>query len=137
MAPERLLLAALLLTFAAMLFAALRLLRLHAELRQLDADLNRALADGRRQAERLARLEQLREAQATASEVIAASSSVVRDVHESIVGGVYGAIAGLNRAVGRELRRSRPPSDDDASKPVGPADSSSRELPSDRDPRKP
>lgn len=137
MAPEGLLLAALLLTFGVLLLAALRLLKLHADLRQLDADLNRALAAGRQQAERVARLEQLREAQATASEVIAASSSVVRDVHESIIGGVYGAIAGLNRAVGRELRRSRPPGDDDASKPVGPADSSSRELPSDRDPRKP
>lgn len=111
----------------------LRTLKLKQELQRLEADLQRALADGRDQAERLATLENLREAQATAEQVIAAGGSVVREVHkgiaaipfnildsipatrdsaklvrgvhDSITDGVYGALSGLNRAVGREIRK--------------------------------
>ncbi|MCX7069419.1 MAG: hypothetical protein NTW01_00260 [Gammaproteobacteria bacterium] len=149
MALEWLLGTALLATIVLLVFAALRLLKLKAELQQLDADLQRALADGRHQAERLAGLETLREAQATAEEAIAAGGSVVRDVHrniasipfdvlesipatrerakavrdvhDTITNGVYGALAGLNRAVGRELRKGLKAGERPAGEVIGPA----------------
>ena len=111
-----------------------RLVGLQQELQQLDADLQRALADGRHQAERLATLEKMYDAQATAEQVLAAGGSVVREVHkglaaipfdvleaipstrapakvvrevhDTISDGVYGALSGINKAVGRELRKS-------------------------------
>lgn len=150
MALELVLGAALLLTIGLLLVVARRLLKLKSELQQLDADLQRALADGRHQAERLATLEKLREAQATAEQVIAAGGSVVRDVHkgiasipfdvlesipatrerakaarevhDSMTAGVYGALAGLNRAVGRELRKGLQGSDADAQSQIAKAD---------------
>lgn len=110
-----------------------RLVGLQMELQALDADLQRALADGRHQAERLAALEKLCDAQATAEHVLAAggsvvrevhkgiaaipfdvlaaipatraSSLVVREVHDTISDGVYGALSGINKAVGRGLRK--------------------------------
>ncbi|WP_293369112.1 hypothetical protein [Nevskia sp.] len=142
---------ALLVTIGLLLVVGQRMLGLKTELLRLEADLERALADGRHQAERLATLEKLREAQATAEQVIAAGGSVVRDVHkgiasipfdvlesipatrdrakaareihDSITEGVYGALAGLNRAVGRELRKGLKTAGEDAEpKPVGPPD---------------
>lgn len=154
--------AALLVTIGLLLLVGLRLLKLKAELQQLDADLQRALAAGRHQAERLAGLEKLREAQATAEEVIAAGGSVVRDVHrniasipfdvlasipatrerakavrdvhDTITDGFYGALAGLNRAVGRELRKTLKQGDDDAATQIGPPAPRPADRPADRDP---
>ncbi|MBA4286278.1 MAG: hypothetical protein C0434_12175 [Xanthomonadaceae bacterium] len=156
--------AALLVTIGLLLLVGLRVLKLKAELQQLDADLQRALADGRHQAERLAGLEKLREAQATAEEAIAAGGSVVRDVHrniasipfdvlesipatrerakavrdvhDSITDGVYGALAGLNRAVGRELRKTLKQGSDDAATRIGPPDPRPTDSPPDREPPK-
>lgn len=127
------LLLALVIAIGLLVTVGLRTLKLKRELQRLEADLQRALADGREQAERLATLENLIEAQATAEQVIAAGSSVVREVHkgiaaipfnildsipatresarlvrgvhDSITDGVYGALSGLNRAVGREIRK--------------------------------
>ena len=110
-----------------------RLVGLQDELRALDADLQRSLDDGRHQAERLATLEKMCDAQATAEQVLAAGGSVVREVHRGIAAipfdvlaaipatrepakvvrevhdtlsdGVYGALSGINKAVGRELRK--------------------------------
>jgi len=148
--------AALLVTIGLLLLVGLRLLKLKAELQQ------RALAAGRHQAERLAGLEKLREAQATAEEVIAAGGSVVRDVHrniasipfdvlasipatrerakavrdvhDTITDGFYGALAGLNRAVGRELRKTLKQGDDDAATQIGPPAPRPADRPADRDP---
>ena len=160
MALEWVLAAALLVTIGLLLFVGQRVLRLKTELQQLDADLQRALADGRHQAERLATLEKLRETQATAEQVLAAGGSVVRDVHKNIASipfdvlesipstrdrakaarevhdtitdGVYGALAGLNRAVGRELRKGlKAASDDATSKRIGPPDPRPEPPPSD------
>jgi len=162
MALEFVLGAALLVTIGLLLVLGLRMLKMKSELQLLEGDLQRALADGRHQAERLATLEKLREAQATAEQVIAAGGSVVRDVHkgiasipfdvlesipatrerakaarevhDSITEGVYGALAGLNRAVGRELRKGlKSASDDAASKLVGPVDQRPDAPPADRD----
>lgn len=127
------LLVALLIAIGLLVAVGLRTLKLKQELLRLEADLQRALADGRAQAERLATLENLREAQATAEQVLAAGGSVVREVHkgiaaipfnilesipatrepsrlvrgvhDSITEGVYGALSGLNKAVGREIRK--------------------------------
>lgn len=127
------LLVALLIAIGLLIAVGLRTLKLKQELLRLEADLQRALADGRAQAERLATLENLREAQATAEQVLAAGGSVVREVHkgiaaipfnilesipatrepsrlvrgvhDSITDGVYGALSGLNKAVGREIRK--------------------------------
>lgn len=138
MAPDGLLfwalLLALLVTVGLLLVVGLNLLKLKQELLSLESDLQRALAEGHHQAERLATLENLREAQATAEQVIAAGSSVVREVHkgiaaipfdildsipatrdsskvvrgvhDSIADGVYGALSGINKAVGREIRKT-------------------------------
>lgn len=128
------LLGALLLVAVGLLIAVgRRLVGLQLELQQVDADLQRALADGRHQAERLATLEKMYDAQATAEQVLAAGGSVVREVHkglaaipfdvleamsstrapakvvrevhDTISDGVYGALSGINKAVGRELRK--------------------------------
>ena len=165
MALELILGAALLVSIGLLLLVGQRLLKLKTELQQIDADLQRALADGRHQAEQLARLEKLREAQATAEQVIAAGGSVVRDVHkniasipfdvlesipatrdrakaarevhDSITDGVYGALAGLNRAVGRELRKGlKAAGDDAAAKRVGPVDPRAEPPPADPEPPK-
>lgn len=138
MAPDGLLfwglLLALLATAGLLAVVGLNLLKLKQELVALESDLQRALAEGRHQAERLATLENLREAQATAEQVLHAggsvvrevhkgiaaipfdildsipatreSSKVVRGVHDSIADGVYGALSGINKAVGREIRRT-------------------------------
>lgn len=147
MALEFVLAAALAATVGLLLVLGRRLLKLKAELQRLESDLQRALADGRQQAERLASLERLREAQATAEQMIEAGGTVVRDVHkgiasipfdvlesipaardraravrglhDSITDGVYGALASLNRAVGRELRKGMKPVGEDDSQ-VGP-----------------
>lgn len=100
---------------------------------QLDEALRASLAQGRAMAERIATLESLRDAQAKAEQVLETGGSVVRevhkgiaripfdileaipatrdaskrvrDVHDTITDGVYGALSGLNKAVGRELRK--------------------------------
>lgn len=165
MALELILGAALLVSIGLLLLVGQRLLKLKSELQQIDADLQRALADGRHQAEQLARLEKLREAQVAAEQVIAAGGSVVRDVHKNIASipfdvlesipatrdrakaarevhdtitdGVYGALAGLNRAVGRELRKGlKAAGDDAAAKLVGPADPRADAPSADREPPK-
>lgn len=138
MAPDSLLvwgaLLALLVTIGLLFVVGLKLLKLKQELVSLELDLQQALAAGRQQTERLATLENLREAQATAEQVIATGSSVVREVHrgiaaipfdildsipatrdssklvrgvhDSIADGVYGALSGINKAVGREIRKT-------------------------------
>lgn len=128
------LLLALLVAIGLLLTVGLRMLKLKQELLRLESDLQRALAEGRHQAERLATLENLREAQATAEQMIAAGGSVVREVHkdiaaipfdildsipstrgaarvargvhDSIADGVYSALSGINKTVGREIRKT-------------------------------
>lgn len=107
--------------------------QLRRSLRQLEDALHRAEAAGREQAARIASLEQLRDSQQLAEHVVETGTSLVREVHKGIAGipfgileaipgareparavrglhdaiseGVYGALSGLNRAVGRELRK--------------------------------
>jgi hypothetical protein len=128
------LLLALLAAIGLLIGVGLRMVKLKRELLSLDTDLQRALAEGRHQEERLATLENLREAQATAEQVIAAGGSVVREVHkgiaaipfdildsipstrgsakvargmhDSIADGVYSALSGINKTVGREIRKT-------------------------------
>lgn len=99
----------------------------------LTAALHRAEAAGQEQAARIAALEQLRDNQQLAEHAVATGTALVREVHKGIADipfsvleaipgarqpakavrglhdaiseGVYGAIAGLNKAVGRELRK--------------------------------
>ena len=117
------------------------------QLKALEDDLRRAEAQGHEQAQRLAALEALRDTSQLAEHAIATGTAVVKEVHkgiadipfsvleaipatrepaklirglhDSISEGVYGAIAGLNKAVGRELRKSVPLTD--ASAPQAPA----------------
>ena len=155
------LLLALLVAIGLLLAVGLRTLKLKQELLRLESDLQRALAEGRHQAERLATLENLREAQATAEQVIAAGGSVVREVHkgiaaipfnildsipstrgpskvvrevhDSIADGVYGALSGINKAVGREIRKTL--QNVEASKGEGrPSSPDSPDKPSDKSP---
>lgn len=108
-------------------------------LERLAEDLRRAEAAGREQASRLAALEALRDTSQLAEHAIATGTAVVKEVHkgiadipfsvfeaipatagpakalrglhDSISEGVYGALAGLNKAVGRELRKGVPLAD--------------------------
>lgn len=133
MALEWLLGALLLIAIGLLAVVGRRLFALQLDVQQLDADLQRSLADGRHLAERLATVETMRDAQATAEQVLAAGGAVVRDVHKGIAAipfdvldaipstrgparvvrdvhdtisdGVYGALSGINKAVGRELRK--------------------------------
>ena len=119
-----------------LLWSVQRARRLAARLHALDAQLQRAEAQGQEQAARLAALEKLRDTQQLAEHAVATGTAVVREVHkgianipfsvleaipvarapakalrglhDSISDGVYGALAGLNKAVGRELRKSVP-----------------------------
>ena len=116
-----------------LLWSVLRARRLAARLRALDAQLQRAEALGQEQAARLAALETLRDSQQLAEHAVATGTAVVKEMHkgianipfsvleaipatrvpakalrglhDSISDGVYGALAGLNKAVGRELRK--------------------------------
>lgn len=116
-----------------LLWSVLRARRLSARLHALDAQLQRAEALGQEQAARLAALETLRDSQQFAEHAVATGTAVVKEVHkgianipfsvleaipatrapakalrglhDSISDGVYGALAGLNKAVGRELRK--------------------------------
>lgn len=111
--------------------------QLRRSLRRLEDALHRAEAAGREQAVRIASLEQLRERSQLAEHAVETGTALVREVHkgiaeipfgilEAIPGarqpakavrgihdaiseGIYGAIAGLNRAVGRELRKGLEP----------------------------
>lgn len=111
--------------------------QLRRSLRQLEDALHRAEAAGREQAARIASLEQLRDSQQLAEHVVETGTSLVREVHKGIAGipfgileaipgareparavrglhdaiseGVYGALSGLNKAVGRELRKGLEP----------------------------
>lgn len=136
MSPElaRLLLAAELVAIAALLVWAMRRLAgAKRQLTEIDAALERAIAVGCEQAQRIATLETLRDAQQTAEQALHAGGSlvrevhkgiasipfgilesipatraptrVVRDIHDRITDGVYEALGGLNKAVGRELRK--------------------------------
>lgn len=128
------LLALLLLVLAAVGYYAWQLRR---SLRQLEDALHRAEAAGREQAARIASLEQLRDSQQLAEHAVETGTALVREVHkgiaeipfgilEAIPGarepvktvrgihdaiseGIYGAITGLNKAVGRELRKGLQP----------------------------
>jgi len=108
----------------------------HARLKALDAALREAEARGATQAQRLATLEALRDTSQLAEHAIATGTAVVKEVHKGIAeipfsvleaipatregakvvrglhdaisDGVYGAIASLNKAVGRELRKGVP-----------------------------
>lgn len=119
-----------------LLWSVLRARRLAQRLHALDAQLQRAEALGQEQAARLAALETLRDSQQLAEHAVAAGTAVVKEVHkgianipfsvleaipatrapakalrglhDSISDGVYGALTGLNKAVGRELRKSVP-----------------------------
>jgi hypothetical protein len=132
MSPE-LLLAGALVAVGLLIAAGWWLLRLIRSLKTLDVELQSALAEGKRQAERVAALEAICDAQRTAEHVLETGGSVVREVHRgianvpfdileaipgtsrsakivcsvhaSITDGVYGALSGLNKAVGRELRK--------------------------------
>lgn len=107
--------------------------QLRKTLRSLTDALHRAEAAGQEQATRIAALEQLRDSQQLAEHAVATGTALVREVHkgiaeipfsvlEAIPGarqpakavrglhdaiseGIYGAISGLNKAVGRELRK--------------------------------
>lgn len=109
------------------------LFRLAGRLAALDARICEAAARGQALANRIEALDRLEERQRLAEEAIATGASVVREVHkgiadipfsilESIPGtaqptkvvreihdkisdGVYGALSGLNKAVGREIRK--------------------------------
>ena len=111
--------------------------QLRRTLRSLEAALHRAEAAGREQAVRIASLEQLRESSQLAEHAVETGTALVREVHKGIAGipfgileaipgareptkavrgihdaiseGIYGAIAGLNKAVGRELRKGLQP----------------------------
>ncbi|MDO9451695.1 MAG: hypothetical protein Q7J29_02430 [Stagnimonas sp.] len=104
-----------------------------AQLAQLEGDLHRAEVAGREQAAQIKALETLRDTQQLTEHAIATGTAVVREMHrgiadipfsvfeaipatrapakalrglhDSISEGVYGALAGLNKAVGRELRK--------------------------------
>lgn len=147
-------LASLLLMLAALLgYALWRVRRARASLTALATALHRAEVMGAAQQQRLAALEALRESSQLAEHAIATGTAVVREVHkgiadipfsvleaipatrasaqalrglhDSISEGVYGAISGLNKAVGRELRKGVPIADatpiktPDAEKPLG------------------
>ena len=107
--------------------------RLRRSLQRIDPDIARAEAEGAEQARRVEALESLQDVQRTAEQAVetgaamvrevhrgiasipfdilenlpgtAAPAKVVRGVHDAITDGVYGALSGLNKAVGRELRR--------------------------------
>lgn len=107
--------------------------QLRKTLLSLKAALHRAEAAGQEQAARIAGLEQLRESQQLTEHAVATGTALVREVHKGIADipfsvleaipgarqpvkavrglhdaiseGIYGAIAGLNKAVGRELRK--------------------------------
>lgn len=123
--------------------------QLRRSLRQLEDALHRAEAAGREQAARIASLEQLRDSQQLAEHVVETGTSLVREVHKGIAGipfgileaipgareparavrglhdaiseGVYGALSGLNKAVGRELRKGLEPPAGGAAAPSPPA----------------
>lgn len=130
-------LVALLTVIAALLvWALLRSRRSAARVAALDAALRHAEAAGREQASRIAALEALRDTQQLTEHAIATGTAVVREVHKGIADipfsvleaipaartsakalrglhdaiseGVYGALGNLNKAVGRELRKSVP-----------------------------
>jgi hypothetical protein len=110
--------------------------RMGQQLQALEMDLRRAETLGHEQAERLAALEALRDTQQLTEHAIATGTAVVKEVHkgiadipfsvfeaipatrepakalrglhDSISDGIYGAISGLNKAVGRELRKGVP-----------------------------
>ena len=141
-----------------LLWSVLRARRLSARLRALDTQLQRAEALGQEQAARLAALETLRDSQQLAEHAVATGTAVVKEVHkgianipfsvleaipatrapamalrglhDSISDGVYGALAGLNKAVGRELRKGVPLVDVPASHTAAPEEPAAS-LPSD------
>ncbi|GAC1622524.1 MAG: hypothetical protein NVS9B10_06590 [Nevskia sp.] len=132
MSPE-VLTALLALALVAVAAACVLAWRLRRELRDIDPDLERAEAEAAEQSRRVAALESLQGVQRAAEGVIETGTSVVREVHRGIASipfgiletlpgtsgptkvvrgvhdaisdGVYGALSGLNKAVGRELRR--------------------------------
>lgn len=147
-------LAALLLLAVALLLGVLwRSRRMQQSLLQLEQSLQRAEAAGQEQAARIAALEALHDTQQLAEHAVATGTAVVREVHkgiadipfsvlESIPGtrapakvlrelhdsiseGVYGALSNLNKAVGRELRKGVPL----AEKPAAKADAASSASP--------
>lgn len=107
--------------------------RLRRTLHRLEDALHRAEAAGREQAVRIASLEQLRESQKLAEHAVETGTALVREVHrgvadipfgvlgalpgarepvkalrgvhDAISEGIYSALSGLNKAVGRELRK--------------------------------
>ncbi len=138
MSAEALLLT-LLLAGGLLLWALWQLHRLRATLAALSTALQRAEILGQEQATRLAALESLRDSQQLAEHAIATGTAVVKEMHkgiadipfsvleaipatrssakllrglhDSISDGVYGALGNLNKAVGRELRKSVPLTD--------------------------
>lgn len=132
MSPEGLA-ALMLLAAAALAFALYATRRAARRLSVLDAALARAIAAAAERDARLQALEQAVQTQQLTEQAVATGTALVREVHkgiadipfnvleaipatrtpakalrglhDSISNGVYGAIAGLNRAVGRELRK--------------------------------
>lgn len=120
--------------------------QLRRTLRSLEEALHHAEAAGREQAVRIASLEQLRESSQLAEHAVETGTALVREVHKGIAGipfsileaipgareptkavrgihdaiseGIYGAIAGLNKSVGRELRKGLQPAAAGNSKPA-------------------
>lgn len=135
MSPEALI-ALLLITAALLAWAAWRGRTARRQLLALEESLRHAEAAGKEQAARIAALESLRDTQQLSEHAIATGTALVREVHkgiadipfsvleaipatrgsakalrglhDSISEGVYGALAGLNKAVGRELRKAVP-----------------------------
>lgn len=113
--------------------AVVLILRIAGRLAALDARICEAAARGQALADRIEALDRLEERQRLAEEAIATGASVVREVHKGIADipfsileaipgtaqptkvvreihdkisdGVYGALSGLNKAVGREIRK--------------------------------
>ena len=123
----------LLLTTGALAFALYKARLLAARLAGVDAAIERAIAAAAERDARLKTLEQTLQTQQITEQAVATGTALVREVHKGIAGipfgvleaipatrapakalrglhdsisdGVYGAIAGLNKAVGRELRK--------------------------------
>lgn len=154
-------LAALLLIAAAVVALALWHSRKAArQIKALEADLHRAEVAGQEQAARIAALESLRDSSQLAEHAIATGTAVVKEMHkgiadipfsvleaipatarqakllrglhDSISDGVYGALGNLNKAVGRELRKSVPLGDAPAAEtPALPPITDAAEKPAD------
>jgi len=155
MSPEAIIavvLAAALVVFAV---ALIQVLRLGRGIDRLIPTIERAEALGLEQSRRVAALESLQDAQRTAEDALETGASIVREVHrgiasipfgileaipgasqptrvvrgihDAITDSVYGALSGLNKGVGRELRRGMKLGHPEVPKPSSSATEASRD----------